>query len=89
MWTALLVSGLLTIVFAGGLYRTVADRWSGKVGARLIELAGLPLTLSGLATMNPVSPAVIGVQSAMGLPLLVAIPPALFLIGHALSGNRP
>jgi len=36
-----------------------------------------------------VSPAVIGVQSAMGLPLLVAIPPALFLIGHALSGNRP
>jgi hypothetical membrane protein len=80
--------GLLTMLFAGGLYRTDAHWWSGRVGAGLIGLAGLSLMLSGLVTMNPLSPSLTGVHSAMGLPLLVGIPPALFVVGHALGGNH-
>jgi Protein of unknown function (DUF998) len=83
-----MLSGLLTMLFAGGLYLAVDNRWSGKVGAGLIGLVGLSLALSGFVTMNPVSPALTDVHSALGLPLLVAIPPALLLIGHALRGNQ-
>jgi hypothetical protein len=83
-----MLAGLLTMLFAGGLYGSVDNRWSGRVGAGLIGLVGLSLILSGFVTMNPVSPAVTDVHSALGLPLLVAIPPALLLIGHALRGNR-
>lgn len=82
-----MLAGLLTMLFAAGLYGSVDYRWSGKIGAGLVALVGLSLMLSGFVTMNPVSPAVTDVHSALGLPLLVAIPPALLMIGHALRGN--
>jgi hypothetical protein len=86
--TYFMLSGLLTVLFAGALYRNVGDRWPGKLGVTLIAVAGLSLVLSGVVAMTPHSPWLTSLHPAVGLPLLVGIPPALFLIGDALGRDR-
>lgn len=86
--TYFILSGLLTVFFAIGLYSALADWMPGKVGAALMGVAGLSLMLSGVVAMTPQSPWLTGLHSAVGVPLLLGIPPALFLIGRALGRDR-